>query len=412
MDNKNIQQPNYGFALAVVILVCFLLGFVTTMNNSMIDFCKQTFKLSESQGQLVNTAFYGAYILSIPLAFLMNKLGYKITLVLGIGVIAVGFLLNYFGIGIFAGSNAIYPVFLSCMFIVAIGIVLLQLVANPYVKALGTPEKGAFRMTLSQSFNSAATVIAPLFVSLLIVSGSSGYNETSIRVPFLGLALFTLILTIVLIFIKLPKIEEGEEKTEGNKEKQTYKSNVFKYPHVIFGALAIFMYMGVEIGIPSLMPAKIRALMASGAIGSDIDPTIFLPWYWGGLLVGRILGTILLNKFKPRHVLTFALLGGIVCVALSFVLPGMVGIYAMIAAGLFHSVMWPLIFNLAIEDLGHHTKTASGIVSTGVIGAAILMPLMGWIAQNVALMAAIALLFVYYLYILLFCEKLSKIRTA
>lgn len=404
---SNQQQPNYGFALAVVIIVCFLLGFVTTMNNSMIDFCKQTFNLGESQVQLVNTAFYGAYILSIPLALLMNKLGYKITLVLGLGVIAFGFALNYLGIGFFAESSAIYPVFLSCMFVVAIGIVLLQLVANPYVMALGRPETGAFRMTLSQTFNSLATTVAPIFVSMLIVSGSEGYSASSIKTPFLGLGIFTLVLCLILAKIKLPAIKEGEQEFDKGKK---YKSSVFKYPHVYFGGLAIFMYMGVEIGIPSLLPAKIRSLMEAGEIASGIDPTTFLPWYWGGMLVGRALGTIILGKLKPRQILTACLLLSIVCVGLSFVLPGIYAIYAMIATGLFHSIMWPLIFNLALEDLGPNTKAASGVINTGVIGAAILMPVMGKVSEISGLSVAIGLLFVYYLYIVLFSAKLSKIR--
>lgn len=135
------QQPNYTFALTVVIIVCFLLGFVTTMNNSMIDFCKQTFGLTETQGQLVNTAFYGAYILSIPLGILMKKLGYKTTLVLGLAIIALGFVLNFGGIAIWGETSSIYYIFLSCMFCVAIGIVLLQLVSNPYVMVLGAPKR-------------------------------------------------------------------------------------------------------------------------------------------------------------------------------------------------------------------------------------------------------------------------------
>ncbi len=402
------QSQNYSFALAVVIIVCFLLGFITTMNNSMIDFCKQTFGLSEAQGQFVNTAFYGAYILSIPLALLMKKLGFNKTLVLGVGVIALGFFLNYLGIGAFAGTGAIYAIFLSCMFCVAIGIVLLQLVANPYVMALGAPETGAFRMTLSQTFNSVATTVAPIFVSMLIVSGSSGYDANSIKVPFLGLGLFTLVLCIVLSFIKLPAIKEGEQEFEKGK---TYKSSVFKYPHVYLGGLAIFMYMGVEIGIPSLLPAKIRSLMAAGEIAEGIDPTTFLPYYWGGMLVGRALGTFILSRVKPRALLTSCILAGMVCVGLSFVLPGKAAIYALIATGLFHSVMWPLIFNLGLEDLGPNTKAASGVINTGVIGAAILMPLMGLIVENAGLTLAMCTLFIYYLYIVWFAYSGSKIRT-
>lgn len=405
------QQPNYTFALAVVIVVCFLLGFITTMNNSMIDFCKQTFGLSESQGQLVNTAFYGAYILSIPLALLMNRLGYKMTLVLGLGIIALGFFLNFIGIGQFGETGAIYVIFLSCMFVVAIGIVLLQLVANPYVMALGVPERGAFRMTLSQTFNSVATTVAPLFVSMLIVSGTAGYSAQSIKVPFIGLAAFTLLLCIILYFIKLPAIKEGEQSYDEGKE---YKSSVFKYPHVYLCGLAIFMYMGVEIGIPSLLPAKIRSLMDAGTISAGIDPTIFLPYYWGGMLLGRALGTVLLARIKPRIILISCLLLGAACVGLSFVLTGMWSIYALIATGLFHSVMWPLIFNLGLADLGPNTKAASGVINTGVIGAAILMPMMGRIVDMSAsgLVIAMCCLFVYYAYIIWFAAKGSKIRPA
>ncbi len=407
--SKPQQQQSYTFALAVVIIVCFLLGFVTTMNNSMIDFCKQTFGLTESQGQLVNTAFYGAYILSIPLALLMNRFGYKKTLVLGLGVIALGFFLNFLGIGAFGeNTNVIYPIFLACMFCVAIGIVLLQLVANPYVMVLGAPERGAFRMTLSQTFNSLATTVAPLFVSMLIVSGVEGYSASSIKMPFLGLGIFTLILCLILSFIKLPAIKEGEQEYEKGK---TYKSSAFKYAHVWFGALAIFMYMGVEIGIPSLLPAKIRSLMAAGTIAAGVDPTTFLPFYWGGMLLGRALGTFILSIAKPRQILTSCIILSVICVALSFVLPGMWSIYALIATGLFHSVMWPLIFNLGLADLGPNTKAASGIINTGVIGAATLTPIMGKIADDIGLTIAIAMLFVYYAYILLFSGKLSKIRT-
>jgi MFS transporter, FHS family, L-fucose permease len=404
---KQEPKQNYTFALAVVIAVCFLLGFITTMNNSMIDFCKQTFGLTESQGQLVNTAFYGAYVLSIPLALLMKKLGYKITLVLGLGVIAFGFFLNFFGIGAFASSSAIYPIYLLCMFCVAIGIVLLQLVSNPYVMVLGTPEKGAFRMTLSQTFNSLATAIAPIFVSFLIVSGSGGYNASSIKFPFLGLGIFTLILCLILTKIKLPAIQEGEQSYD---EGKNYKNSVFKYPHVYLCGLAIFTYMGVEIGIPSLLPAKIRALQEIGSIG-QFDPTTLLSFYWAGLLIGRALGTVLLSKFQPRQILGTCLFLAAACVALSFFLPGELSIYAMIATGLFHSVMWPLIFNLGLADLGPNTKAASGVINTGVIGAAILMPLMGKIVENVGLSIAVCTLFIYYAYILWFDFFGSKIRT-
>ena len=182
-------QPNYTFALTVVIIVCFLIGFVTTMNNSMIGFCKTVFNLTEAQGQLVNSAFYGAYALSIPFALMMNKIGYKMTLVLGLAVVGLGFVINYFGIStnLDAAQTTIYNIFLASMCCVALGIVMLQLVANPYVMVLGTPEKGAFRMTLSQALNSVATTLAPMFITYFIIAGKSEdkLSGNDVTVPFL-----------------------------------------------------------------------------------------------------------------------------------------------------------------------------------------------------------------------------------
>ncbi len=395
------QQPNYTFALVVVIIVCFLIGFVTTMNNSMIEFCTKAFNLNAQQGQYVNSAFYGAYVLSIPFAFMMGKIGYKKTLVLGLFVVALGFVINYFGISAALGGDNVYSVFLTSMCIVALGIVMLQLVANPYVMVLGAPEKGAFRMTLSQALNSVATTLAPIFISAVIIGGKEPTAE-AVPAPFLGLGVFTLALCIILAFLKLPNINEAEQAAEDGVQKE-YKSSVFKYPHVYFGALAIFMYMGLEIGIPSMLPYLVTFK------GLTINATDLLWMYWGGMMVGRFCGAAVLAKFQPRSILSACLIAGAVCVALGFALPGIAGIYAMIAAGLFHSVMWPLIFNLGLQELGPHTKSASGIINMGVIGAAILTPLMGAIVDAFGAGWGVAMMFVYYLYVIWFCWKGSRV---
>lgn len=395
-------QPNYTFALTIVIIVCFLIGFVTTMNNSMIDFCTKAFNLNAQQGQYVNSAFYGAYALSIPFAFMMNKIGYKMTLVLGLFVVALGFIINYFGISAMLGTDSVYGVFLSSMCFVALGIVMLQLVANPYVMVLGAPEKGAFRMTLSQALNSVATTLAPIFITLVII-GDKDPTPEAVPAPFLGLGLFTLLLCVILFFLKLPEINEGEQAEATSGKAKQYKSSVFKYPHVWFGALGIFMYMGLEIGIPSMLPY----MLSDRSI--EVNATEFLWLYWGGMMVGRFAGTAILSKFQPRGILSFCLVAGAVCVGLSFVLPGMVGIYAILAAGLFHSVMWPLIFNLGLQELGPHTKAASGIINMGVIGAATLMPLMGIVVDATSVGIALCMMFIYYIYEIWFCWKGSKV---
>ncbi|WP_294720092.1 glucose/galactose MFS transporter [Prevotella sp.] len=409
MDNIQRKTPNYTFALIVVFAVLFLIGFITTMNNSMIDFCKKAFNLKDAQGQLVNTAFYGAYALSIPFGLLMNKIGYKKTLLLGLAVVGIGFIINYLGISSMLGmsTSVIYSVFLGSMFIVALGIVMLQLVANPYVMVLGSPEKGAFRMTLANALNSAATTVAPVFITYVIIAGKVPTPD-AVPGPYLGLGIFTLILCAVLFFLKLPNINEGEQAEELTGEKKEYKNTVFQYPHVWLGMLGIFFYMGIELGVPSMLPAYFKSNPELAQYGS---PTDFLPYYWGCMMVGRFAGAIILNKFKPRKILSVCLVCGALCVASSFALSGIASVYAMLAAGLFHSVMWPLVFNLGLQELGPHTKAASGIINLGVVGGATLPLLMGFIVDSPALGVgcAVAMMFVYYVYVFWFCNFGSKI---
>jgi len=190
--------------------------------------------------------------------------------------------------------------------------------------------------------------------------------------------------------------------------RRTYKSSAFKYPHVWLCALGIFMYMGVEIGVPSMLPYKFRDMLGAESDYASVA-TKFLAFYWGGMMVGRFIGAGILTKFKPRKLLTACLLLGAFCILLSVILPGWYGIWAMLAAGLFHSVMWPLIFNLGLQELGPNTKTATGVINTGVIGAAILMPILGFIVDKTGVIIASCCLFIFYAYIIWFCNWGSKI---
>ncbi len=403
------QTPNYTFALIVVFIVCFLIGFVTTMNNSMIPFCSKAFNLTAQDGQYVNSAFYGAYLLAIPFSLLMSKIGYKGTLVLGLAVVGVGFVINSIGINaaISAGAN-VYAVFLGTMCLVAMGIVMLQNVANPYVMVLGSPEKGAFRMTLSQALNSVATTVAPIFITQIIIAGKTPAPEY-VPGPYLGLGIFTIVVCVILVLLKLPKIDEGKQAEDAGEHRE-YKSSVFKYPHVWLGALGIFAYMGVEIGVPSMLKYRFELLPEYAGIDVSDVVTSYLSFYWGGMMVGRFVGAGILTKFEPRKLLTSCLCLGAVCILLSLLFSSsMLGIWCMLAAGLFHSVMWPLIFNLGLQELGPHTKAASGVINTGVIGAAVLMPLMGAIVDMTGVIIAMCFLFIFYAYIIWFCNWGSKI---
>ncbi len=403
------QTPNYTFALIVVFIVCFLIGFVTTMNNSMIPFCSKAFNLTAQDGQYVNSAFYGAYLLAIPFSLLMSKIGYKGTLVLGLAVVGIGFVINSIGINaaISAGAN-VYAVFLGTMCLVAMGIVMLQNVANPYVMVLGSPEKGAFRMTLSQALNSVATTVAPIFITQIIIAGKTPAPEY-VPGPYLGLGIFTIVVCVILVLLKLPKIDEGKQAEDAGEHRE-YKSSVFKYPHVWLGALGIFAYMGVEIGVPSMLKYRFELLPEYAGIDVSDVVTSYLSFYWGGMMVGRFVGAGILTKFEPRNLLTSCLCLGALCILLSLLFSSsMLGIWCMLAAGLFHSVMWPLIFNLGLQELGPHTKAASGVINTGVIGAAVLMPLMGAIVDMTGVIIAMCFLFIFYAYIIWFCNWGSKI---
>jgi FHS family L-fucose permease-like MFS transporter len=382
----------------------FMLGFITTMNNSLINYLKDAFNLNEVEKQLPNTFFYGAYILSIPVGYLLNRIGYKNGVLAGLGLISLGFFLCIPGVSIG------YYGFLSAVSVFAIGIVLLQVAANPYVNALGSPETAASRLTLTNALNSVATVIAPIFVSMLIVSGNTGgqADPKTVQGPFAGIGIVTLIIVVIMFFLHLPEIKEGEAE-EGSVKK--YKDSAYKYPHLWLGSLAIFFYMGVEIGIPSFFADY------SSKLGFAFDgemKTRLLAYYWAGLMVGRIAGIFILRKYTASRILSFCAAGGAVMLLLSLILGGLgmswVGLVLFLGTGLMHSIMWPCIYNLSLEDLGPHSKVGSGVISTSVIGAALLPIMMGAIQRGIGLIVAICCLFIYYAYITFFAVKGAKIR--
>jgi MFS transporter, FHS family, L-fucose permease len=401
-----MQKDNSKFLFPLIVMASlfFLFGFITTMNNSLIDYLKDAFRLNEVEKQLPNTFFYGAYILSIPVGYLLNRIGYKNGVLAGLALVSVGFFLCIPGVAMG------YYGFLSAVSVFAIGVVLLQVAANPYVNALGKPETAASRLTLTNALNSLATVIAPLFVSMLIVSANTGgaSDPKAVQGPFAGIGIVTLVIVVIMFFLHLPEIK-GDEAAEG--AVKTYKASAYKYTHLWLGSLAIFFYMGVEIGIPSFFADYQAKLGFSFDAGMR---TQALAYYWGGLMVGRIAGIFILRKYSASQILSFNAIGGAVMVLLSLVLGTMglpwVSLVLFLGTGLLHSIMWPCIYNLALEDLGPHSKVGSGVIATSVIGAALLPIMMGGIQKGVGLIVAICCLFVYYAYITFFAVKGAKIR--
>jgi len=403
-----MSKNKYLFPLIVMGALFFLLGFITTMNNSTIDFFKGAFGLDDVQKQLPNTFFYGAYIVSIPAGFLLAKIGYKNGVLLALGLVALGFFLSIWGVG-----SGYYP-FLATISVFAIGIVILQVVVAPYVTALGPKETAAGRLTLTNALNSVATVIAPIFVSGLLVIPKSDVGkvlsnaeiQNIVKNPFLFIGIVALVILAIMFFLELPEIK-SEDEVVSVKDSNKYKSSAFKYIHVWLGSLAIFFYLGIEIGIPSFFADF------SEKIGAELPTTAIdmLKYYWGGLMIGRILGIFILRTVRPGILLTVCSVCGAAMLLGSILVEGNTGMWLFLGTGLFHSIMWPVIFSLALEDLGPHTKVASGIIATSVIGAAILPPLMGKIQiATGTVIAAVCCIFIYYLYQIFFALKGSKIR--
>lgn len=401
--NKN----KYLFPLIVMFVLFFLFGFITTMNNSTIDFLKNAFGLDDVQKQLPNTFFYGAYALSVPISLMVARIGYRSSILAGLAMISLGFFLCVPGVGFG------YFGFLSAVSVFAIGVAMLQVAAQPYVNILGPKETAASRLTMANALNSVATVIAPMFVAVLMTTPDLAEGQTMantdiqaiVKFPFIGIGVATLVILGIMFFLKLPEIQAGEGDGEVENKKE-YKSSAFKYTHVWLGSLGIFMYMGIEIGIPSFFAdfVELKKLTVTNA-------TDMLKYYWGGLMVGRILGVFVLRKYKASTILTACSIGGAAMVAGAILISGNVAMWMFLGTGLFHSIMWPVIYSLALEDLGPHTKVASGIIATSVIGAAILTPIMGW-AQTISgtVIAAISFMFIYYLYLVFFATKGAKIR--
>jgi len=245
---------------------------------------------------------------------------------------------------------------------------------------------------------------------MLIVSANTegAADPKTVQGPFAGIGIVTLVIVVIMFFLKLPEIKEDEAK-EGVTKK--IKSSAYKYPHMWLGSLGIFFYMGVEIGIPSFF-ADYSAKLDFNFDGET--RTRLLAYYWAGLMVGRVAGIFILRKYSASRILSFCAAGGAVMLLLSLVLGGLgmnlIALVLFLGTGLMHSIMWPCIYNLALEDLGPHSKVGSGVIATSVIGAALLPIMMGGIQRGVGLIIAICCLFVYYAYITFFAVKGSKIR--
>jgi glucose/galactose transporter WARNING len=380
-----------------------MMGFITCMNDILIPHLKDIFDLTYVQAMLIQFCFFTAYaIMSIPMGYLVGKIGYKNGVIGGFLLTAIGCLLFYPA----AGSHS-YATFLGALFILASGVTLLQVAGNPYVTLLSKPGKESATLTLVQAFNSLGTTIAPQIGAFLILADatqtvSKAEQISSVQIPYLGLAGLLIILAVFVKMIRLPDANKiAEEESEHNHDG---KHSVWQYRHLVFGAAGIFCYVGAEVSIGSLLVSVLGYLK-----GLDhASAAKYLSFYWGGAMVGRFLGSAIMAKIAPNRYLAFNATAAVALLGVAM-LAGKasadIAMWALLAIGFFNSIMFPTIFSLATKKLGKFTNSASGFLCTAIVGGALIPVLQGKIADDYGMMISYVAPAVCYVYIVFFALK-------
>ena len=383
-----------GYLPVFVFALFFFFGGVTSLNDVIIPKLKELFTLSYAEVMTVQSAFFGAYfIVSLPAAALVRRVGYVRSAVVGLVLMMVGCVLF-----IPASASALFKMFLFALFIVAAGITVVQVVANPLISLLGPPATVHSRLTFAQAFNSLGTTIFPYLGSALILGSLStidpktltGAALTSYRAQathviggtYLGLALTLLVLAIMVWWYRN---HLREERPAGSSWRETL--GLLHVPRFVFGASCIFLYVGAEVSIGSLI---VNYLMQTDVLGlGQRAAGEHVPLYWGGAMIGRFIGAYLLRVFSPGKVLAVAAAGVMSLLFISSHTSGAVAGWSLLAIGLCNSIMFPTIFSLASEGLGARSASASGIIAVAIVGGALIPPLTGHVADVFSLRTAL-----------------------
>lgn len=403
-------------ALAVVTSLFFMWGFVTVLNDVLIPHLKSIFDLKYAKASLIQFAFFLAYfVFSLPAAKLIDRAGYKRTMVIGVVVMGIGALLF-----VPAAMVPSYPLFLCALMVLAAGITALQVAANPYVAVLGPPETASSRLNLAQAFNSLGTAIAPYLGGSLILSAASRSMDavrqmspealqayrvqeaSSVKLPYLIIGLALIALGGAISTFKLPPMPGAEHhEADGNSFR-----NVLRFRHLLLGIIGIFVYVGAEVSIGSFL---INYLSQSNVGNiSELAASKYVSLYWLGAMMGRFAGSAILQKIRTGKVLGVAAMVACVLTCVSLLSVGHLAMWSIILVGLFNSVMFPSIFTLGIAELGPLTGDGSGLLIMAIVGGAVIPLGMGFLADRIGLHHAFILPAVCYLYIVYYAFRGSK----
>lgn len=405
LQSHSNPSTNYRFALFSLTSLFFMWGFITCLNDILIPYLKGAFTLSYTEAMLIQFCFFGAYfIVSLPAGKLVSKVGYQKGISIGLLVACLGCLLFYP-----AATMGVYGVFLFALFVLASGITILQVSANPYVSALGSEKTAASRLTLTQAFNSLGTTVAPFFGAMLIFQGhgeSVANDASAVQLPYLMLAAALAVLAIVFSKLALPTLSQHTQSTS------EVEGSAWQHRHLVLGAVGIFLYVGAEVAIGSTLVNY----FADPAIAGMQEATAakFIAYYWGGAMVGRFIGAAVMQKVNAGWVLSFNAIAAVALILVSTSTTGSIAMWTILLVGLCNSIMFPTIFSLALQGLGKHTSQGSGILCLAIVGGAIVPVIQGMLADTMGLQLSFllpALCYVFIAYYGLFGSKPQSVAT-
>ena len=402
--------------LVIITILFFMWGLLTSLNDVLIPHLKAVYTLTYVQAMLVQFCFFGAYaIVSLPAGMLIKKIGYQKGAVTGLMIAALGCALFY------PASRGGYSLFLLAFFVLAAGITVLQVAANPYVAALGDPRTASSRLTLTQAFNSLGTTIAPALGGLLILSGAvisatdlgklpvaeqAAYHAkeaAAVQGPYLVLAATLVALAVLFAMARLPQI--GASDDTADVAGAVSKDSALSHSNLLLGAIGIFLYVGGEVSIGSFLVSFMNEPHIAGF--TTADAATYVSYYWGGAMVGRFIGFAVMRSVSPGKALAFNAAVSIALILFAAFGSGHAAMWAILAVGLFNSIMFPTIFSMALHQLGRFTGQASGILCMAIVGGALVPFVQGVVADKANVQVSFLVPAACYTFILFFGLKFA-----
>lgn len=411
---QGASGASYAPALTLLASLFFMWGFITVINNTLLPHLRSVFDLNYTQTTLIESVWFIAYFFaSIPSAKLIERIGYQKSLVIGLLVMAAGAL----GM-VLAASLPSYGVTLLMLFVIASGITLLQVAANPYVAVIGPSNTASARLNLVQAMNSAGTMLAPLFGAYLILGRSKGgtaeagtvltqaerlADAQSVILPYVLVAVVLIVLAVIIARFPLPAMGSATSRVAKEERK---KHSLWNHRNLVFGVPAIFIYLIAEIGVANLFVNFVSQPDIANVTNELAGR--YLTFLWGGMMIGRFVGSFVMQKVDAAKVLAFFSIGAFIVMLGATFLSGPAAMWSLILVGLFHSIMFPTIFTLGIKGLGPLTEEGSGLLIMAIAGGALVV-VQGWLADKYGLQWSFLLTAACELYILFYAVWGSKV---